>query len=70
MTNYCAGSNAIWKPWQQRLYVISQFIYHNGKTDKNKSDFIISFNLFGEYDNFEEKREENLKRKRRSDTRR
>ena len=27
-------------------------VYHNGKTDKNMSD-IISFNLFGEFDNFD-----------------
>ena len=30
------------------------FISHNGKTDQNMSDFIISFNLFSEYDNFDD----------------
>jgi len=57
-------------PWQRRLNVISLFIYHNGKTEKNLSDFIISFNLFGEFDNFadsdaaeEERREYENKKK-------
>ena len=38
---------------------ISQFIYYNGQLlqlqdRQNMSDFIISFNIFGEFDNFED----------------
>ena len=50
--NYCAGSNGSCNHGNGDS-TLFQFIYHNGKTDKNMSDFIISFNLFGEYDNCE-----------------
>ena len=39
--------------------IISQFIYYKGQLvqpqdGQNMSDFIISFNIFGEFDNFED----------------
>ena len=40
----------------QTKNVISQFIYYKGQLLQwqDMSDFIISFNIFGEFDNFED----------------
>ena len=58
VVNHCAGSNARWlalTPGDTKT-IISVFFYYDGKTSKtlNMSDFIIYFNLFGEFDNFDD----------------